>query len=488
MKKIFFTILISICLSSYINFSYGQSPKLIFGSENELLSNKDNNFNPISQVNNNYIATYLKGGKIPTLLEIDGNCNRIKEKEFIEFEGYLVQLALINDQHIDILLKKTDPLLNNAKRNGVLIHCRFELSTFQLIQKDTIYDTFIDNWYGYDIKTHISSNNEYVAVISTLGTVGLKVNTTVALFNRKMEKLWEKEFDRNILFGNIDFEHLYIYNYHDYLVTDDGKVILARVTSYNASQLKFVSDAAPLNPIGPFFGIHVFSKENSKDYDFGRMWNDTKGASNLSLCETDDQRILITGTVAPDVKGMDSPMWSSGFFSTIFNPKTNKIENTDRYFSETLFKTGEIGSARCFNLNQEYFLSYSCILLKNNIINEGQYLFVLDKEGKITSNCEFYRYSIKSFLQEFKCNNKISFLITSNNKQLQLLSISPRNIKLGLSSLFDEITTLLDFSSKKNVNSISKFPDYLSSLEISDNKKALFFKTGKNYCIAILEL
>ncbi len=157
---------------------------------------------------------------------------------------------------------------------------------------------------------------------------------------------------------------------------------------------------------------------------------------------------------------MDSPMWSSGFFSTIFNPETNKIENTNRYFSKTLFKTGEIGTARCFNLNQEYLLSYSFNLLINNIMQEGKYLFVLDNEGTITSNCEFYRYPIKSFLQEFKCNNKISFLFTSTKKQLQLLSIYPQNIK----SQNDEITTLLDFSSKKNVNSISEFPDYLKSI------------------------
>lgn len=484
MRKIFFTLALLLCSSSLTNFLYGQSPKLIFGSENELLSAKDNDFNPIACINGSYIVTYQKDGRIPTLLEIDGNCNRIKENKLEEFEGYDVAIALLNDQYIDVLLKKTDPLLNNKKRNGGLIHCCFESSTFQLIQKNTIYDTFIDNWYGYDINAHISANREYVGVISSLGTTGLRVKTTVALFNRKMEKQWEKEFDRKTLYGDIDFEHLYIYNYHNYLVTDDGKVIFARLTSYNAAQIQFVSEAAPKFPIGPFLGIHVFSKEDSRDYDFGRLWNDTKGASNLSMSLTDDQLILITGTFAPDVKEMNSPIWSSGFFSTIFNPQSNKIENTNRYMTQTLFKNGEIGSASSFIINNEYLLSYSYNKINSSEISSGKYLFVLDKEGTFTSNRDFHNPTIQSYLLQFQYNNEVSFLITTNNKQLQLLTIDPRK-----ESYSDKIITLIDFSSKSNGNGISKLPQYLlGSLKISEHKWALFFKTEKKQCIAILEL
>lgn len=484
MRKIFFTFVLLLFTTSLTNFTYGQSPKLIFGSENELLSAKDKGFSAIACINDNYILTYQKDG-IPTLLEIDGNCNRIKENKLEEFEGYEVAIALLNDQYIDVLLKKTDPLLNNKKRNGGLIHCRFESSTFQLIQKNTVYETPIDNWYGYDINAHISANREYVGVISSLGTTGLRVKTTVALFNRKMEKQWEKEFDRKVLYGDIDFDHLYIYNFHDYLVTDDGKVIFARLTSYNAAQIQFVSDAAPKFPIGPFLGIHVFSKEDSRDYDFGRLWNDTKGASNLSMSLTDNQRILITGTYAPDVKGMDSPMWSSGFFSTIFNPESNKIENTNRYMTQTLFKNGEIGSASSFILNNEYLLSYSYNKINSSEIPAGKYMFILDKEGTFTSNRDFKNPHIQSYLRQFQYNNEVSFLITTDDKQLQLLTIDPRME----SSYLDKTTTLIDFSSKNNGSSISKLPQYLlGSLKISEHKWALFFKTEKKQCIAILEL
>ena len=95
MRKIFFTFVLLLCSTSLTNFTYGQAPKLIFGSENELLSAKDNGFSAIACINDSYILTYQKDGKIPTLLEIDGNCNRIKENKLEEFDQETINFSLM---------------------------------------------------------------------------------------------------------------------------------------------------------------------------------------------------------------------------------------------------------------------------------------------------------------------------------------------------------------------------------------------------------
>lgn len=112
-------------------------------------------------------------------------------------------------------------------------------------------------------------------------------------------------------------------------------------------------------------------------------------------------------------------------------------------------------------------------------------MFILDKEGTFTSNRDFKNPHIQSYLRQFQYNNEVSFLITTDDKQLQLLTIDPRME----SSYLDKTTTLIDFSSKNNGSSISKLPQYLlGSLKISEHKWALFFKTEKKQCVAILEL